>query len=251
MQLPAGRPSTGRDVGRLLPAVVLAVVLVAVATAVKLWAVEVIGYQKPFLIYFTAVIVTAWYGGMIPGVLATVGAAAAARYFFIQPVHSLGYGTAGEAVPMAVFVIEGLLISAVCGGLHAARWRAEDSRHHLAETGRQYRRVVENVDHLAVFGLSPDGTVTSWNPGAERLFGWAEGEIVGRPVAALFTPDDRAAGVDAKERDDASRHGHATDDRDHLRRDGSRFPARGVLLRVDDDRGRPAGFTNVVRDMTA
>jgi PAS domain S-box-containing protein len=127
------------------------------------------------------------------------------------------------------------------------RRRAEDA---LRESERQYRLMVENVRDYAVFMADADGRVAKWNAGAERLLGWREDEIVGQPGAVVFTPEDRRRGEAEKELETARRTGHAADERWHLRKDGSRFFASGMMMRVDDADGRPVGFTKVLRDET-
>ena len=114
----------------------------------------------------------------------------------------------------------------------------------------RYRLLVDHVTDYAIFMLGTDGRVTSWNDGAQRILGHAAAEIVGQLDAVLFTPEDRARGVPEEELATAARDGRATDERWHLRRDGSRFYASGVLTAVRDEAGRLIGFAKVLRDHT-
>jgi PAS domain S-box-containing protein len=95
--------------------------------------------------------------------------------------------------------------------------------------------------------MDPNGAITSWNVGAEHLFGYAEGEIIGRSADAIFTPEDRAAGALEDERRRARADGRAEDERWHLREDGSRFWASGLLMPLE---GGAAGFVKIARDRT-
>lgn len=110
-----------------------------------------------------------------------------------------------------------------------------------------FERIVESSTDFAIFTTDLDGAVTSWNIGAERLFGYAAGEIVGIGSEVTFTPEDRAAGAAGGERRRASAEGRAVDERWHVRKDGSRFWASGLLmpLRDTDD-----GFVKIARDRT-
>jgi PAS domain S-box-containing protein len=92
--------------------------------------------------------------------------------------------------------------------------------------------------------------VTEWNDGAERILGYTETEIVGRSAALFFTPEDRALGVPEREIETALREGRAEDERWHLRKDGSRFRASGVLTVMRDHSGAAIGFAKVMRDVT-
>jgi PAS domain S-box-containing protein len=120
----------------------------------------------------------------------------------------------------------------------------------LRESEERHRLLVENVRDYAVFTLDPDGRVTSWNTGAQRLFGHSSDEIIGRHGSVLFTPEDVATGEHAKELATALTEGRASDDRWQMRKDGSRFWASGVTSAMRDEAGALRGFAKVCRDLT-
>src|SRR3954447_25672520 len=91
------------------------------------------------------------------------------------------------------------------------------------ENAQWHRLIVNNVRDFAIFSTDTKGTVSSWNPGAERFFGYGCDEVLGKPMDLLYTPEDRAAGVAGRERSEALAHGTSEDERWHLRKDGSRF----------------------------
>ncbi len=118
---------------------------------------------------------------------------------------------------------------------------------HLSE--ERFRVLVEGANDYAMFLLDPAHMVTFWSQGAERVFGWTEEEAVGQNGEFVFTPEDRRKGEVQKEIDTALREGRAPERRWHLRKDGSRFWADGVLMRLDDDSGEGVrGFAKVARD---
>src|SRR3712207_5617879 len=86
-----------------------------------------------------------------------------------------------------------------------------------------FRLVAENVRDFAVFATDLGGRILNWNPGVERLLGYAEEEWVGRHASIIFTPEDRERGEPEGEMETALREGRAEDKRWHLRKDGSRF----------------------------
>jgi PAS domain S-box-containing protein len=123
---------------------------------------------------------------------------------------------------------------------------AEDE---LRQAEERLRLIVESVQDYAIFSVTPDNRVSYWNAGAERVFGFAEAEIMGRPIDAVFTPEDREAGVPAAELAEALESGRAADERWHIRKDGARFYASGVVRPVLRD-GALYGFVKVARDLT-
>ena len=83
--------------------------------------------------------------------------------------------------------------------------------------------LVNGVTGYAVFSVSADGRVMSWNSGAQKTFGYREAAIVGRPLQTLFTPEDVAAGEPARELATALNGTQIQHDRWHVREDGTRF----------------------------
>lgn len=114
----------------------------------------------------------------------------------------------------------------------------------------RYRQVVEQVEDYAIFTLDDEGRIATWNEGAERVLGYTEEEVLGQPGAIIFTPEDRERGEHEREFETARREGRANDERWHLRKDGGRFWANGVLSALHDARGNPDGFSKILRDLT-
>ncbi len=114
-----------------------------------------------------------------------------------------------------------------------------------------YRILVRETKDFAVFHLDLKGSIVSWNQGAERLFGYAENEIINRDFSLTFTPEDRQRGIPKAELQKAETNGRAEDVRWHLRRDGSRFYANGVTTALRDGNGKLRGFAKIARDDTA
>ncbi|RZT42489.1 CheR family methyltransferase [Cupriavidus agavae] len=117
----------------------------------------------------------------------------------------------------------------------------------LREGERRMRIVAESTRDYAIITFDDDGHVTSWNHGAERIFGYEEKEMLGQPAEMLFTPEDRARKVPAEEMTRARKFGRVEEDRWHLRKDGSRFRSSGVLSRLDE--GGVSGFAKIARDL--
>lgn len=121
----------------------------------------------------------------------------------------------------------------------------------LRESEQRFRLFVESVHDYAMFQMNPAGVILSWNSGAERLLGWKEHEAIGKTTALVFTPEDIASGEPERELDTARVNGRAEDERWHVRKDGTRFFASGVLTQVCDEKGDLLGFAKVMRDVTS
>jgi PAS domain S-box-containing protein len=113
-----------------------------------------------------------------------------------------------------------------------------------------YRLMVENTTDYAIILLDSRGYVCRWNPGAQLLLGYRSEEITGQHVRVLFTEEDQASGAPERELRTAEETGRATDNRWHVRQDGSRFWANGIATALRDERGQLHGFAKIMRDLT-
>jgi PAS domain S-box-containing protein len=113
-----------------------------------------------------------------------------------------------------------------------------------------YRKAIEDIRDYAIFMTNVDGLVTNWNAGAQHILGYTEEEIVGKDASKFFTIEDRTKGIPENELATAATVGRAEDERWHVRKDGSRFWASGVVTPVRDGAGKLIGFSKVMRDMT-
>jgi two-component system CheB/CheR fusion protein len=118
------------------------------------------------------------------------------------------------------------------------------------ESDERFRLLVDGARDFAMFLLDPDNRITFWSIGAERVFGWAESEVLGQSGGLIFTPEDRERGEVEREIASALRDGRAEDRRWHLKKDGTRLFVDGALIRLDGD-GHPRGFVKIGRDATA
>jgi PAS domain S-box-containing protein len=120
----------------------------------------------------------------------------------------------------------------------------------LRQSEERLRRMIESVKDYAIFMLDPQGRVTSWNAGAERLKGFTAAEIVGQHFSRFYLPEDLAARKPERELEIASATGRFEEEGWRLRKDGTRFWANVVLSAVRDGEHRLLGFTKITRDMT-
>ena len=118
------------------------------------------------------------------------------------------------------------------------------------ESERQFRLLVQGVSDYAIYMLDPEGTVTSWNTGAERIKGYSADDIVGQHFSTFYTPEDVDAKVPWRALETARREGRYEAEGWRRRKDGSRFWAGVVIDAIRNDAGELIGFAKVTRDMT-
>jgi PAS domain S-box-containing protein len=113
-----------------------------------------------------------------------------------------------------------------------------------------FELLVRSIVDYAIYMLDPDGHVSSWNAGAERIKGFVAEEIVGKHFSVFYTVEDRGAGVPRKVLETARREGRFEGEGWRVRKDGTRFWASVVLDAIHDDEGKLVGFAKITRDMT-
>jgi formate hydrogenlyase transcriptional activator len=114
----------------------------------------------------------------------------------------------------------------------------------------QLRSIVESVRDYAIYLLDKDGNIMTWNPGAERIKGYAADEIIGKHFSRFFTQEDRDRGRPAQLMRTAIEKGRVEDEAWRVRKDGSRFWADIVLTAIRDSNHELVGFSKVTRDFT-
>ena len=125
---------------------------------------------------------------------------------------------------------------------HAAQLAAQESE-------RRFRLLVEGVTDYAIYMLNPEGLITNWNAGAERIKGYTFSEIVGQHFSRFYTPEDISSGLPEKALATAAREGRYEAEGWRCRKDGSRFWA-GVLVDAIYDNGELIGFAKITRDLS-
>jgi PAS domain S-box-containing protein len=127
------------------------------------------------------------------------------------------------------------------------RKRAEED---LKRSEEQFRILVQGVTDYAIYMLDPQGYVTNWNSGAERLKGYRPEEIVGQHYSQFYTEEDRSAGLPATNLEIATKAGKLESEGWRIRKDGSRFWASVVIDPIRNEMGELIGFAKVTRDVT-
>jgi two-component system, LuxR family, sensor kinase FixL len=186
-------------------------------------------------LFVPAILVSAWYGGLGVGLLAT-GLALLAIDLFLIPGYAPHALTVDDATYLVVFAVSALVVA----WLTATRRRAEEEVHKQAS--------LLDLTHDSVFVRDPNDVITFWNRGAEERYGWSRAEALGqishRIMQTIFpTP---LADIETE----LARTGHWEGELVHTRRDGTQVVVASRWSLQRDERGRPTGVLETNNDIT-
>lgn len=134
--------------------------------------------------------------------------------------------------------------------LNEADQKGLENLHVFGTEHERLALLMESIRDYAIFTTDTEGHVLDWSKGAELILGYTETEAVGQTCDVIFTPEDRAAHAPEQEKETARREGRAEDERWHVRKDGSRFWASGIMTALRRD-GELQGYAKILRDLTA
>ena len=173
--------------------------------------------KSPFVMFFGAVMVSAWYGGMNPGVVATILSALLSAYFFIYPTFAPTLELA-DTVRLSLFVLEGVLISILCGALRTANQRLEVSLRKLQVSEQRYRRLIDTANE-GIWTTNATGRTDYINQRMTQMLGYSGEEMLERSV---FDFMDEASRIEAQQKIERCQQGNKEQyDLRFRRKDGS------------------------------
>ena len=120
----------------------------------------------------------------------------------------------------------------------------------LKQSEQQFRLLVQSVTDYAIYMLDPQGQITNWNLGAQRIKGYLPVEAIGRHFSMFYTPEDRDAGEPQRALSIAASEGRFEKKGWRMRKDGTRFMAHVVIDAIRSDTGTLLGFAKITRDIT-
>jgi PAS domain S-box-containing protein len=210
----------------------------------------------PFRLFLAAVVVATFYGGLGPGIFATALVVPIVDYFFLSPLNAFT-GLTSQSIPLGLFALEGIVVSALVAALRSARERAQKSteetwehRERLRESEERFRSLVEGVKDYAIFMVDPEGRVASWNEGARRIKGYEAEEVLGRHFSLFYPEEEVERGHPEEELRIAAAEGRYEEEGLRVRKDGSMFWASVLITALEDEEGNLRGFSKVTRDVT-
>ena len=120
----------------------------------------------------------------------------------------------------------------------------------IQQSEERFRLLVESMEDYAIYMLDPEGHVTSWNTGAERIQGYRQQEIIGERFYSFYTPEDQEQELPARALSYALANGRSEHEGWRVRKDGRRFWANTIVSALLDERQNLVGFSVVMRDLT-
>ena len=215
----------------------LAILAAVAALFLRCLLTPLLGNGNPYHTVWLAVVFSAWYCGLGPSIVTTVLGALGVWYWFLPPLHSFAIQDRTEAYGMLGF----LAFSSAIIALGESNRRGFAARSRLAA-------IVESSDD-AIVSKNLDGVITSWNKGAERLFGYTEGEAVGQHITILVPANLRHEEATILER---LRRGERVEHFETVRKrkDGTTLDVSLTISPVRDREGRVVGASKVARDIT-
>ncbi|MFB2891501.1 PAS domain S-box protein [Aerosakkonemataceae cyanobacterium BLCC-F50] len=229
----------------------IAILTVSLVLGINLLLEPLFDTESPVLLFFTAVIISALYGGIWAGVLATILSALICDRLFLFPLGYFFVPSVGQSVKFILFIWEGVFISYTIGQLNIAKQRLIREKQALEEKPNSLGLKRESEPKYAVFLLDAKGAVASWNQQAENLKGYQAKEIIGKHFSCFYLPEDIAQKKPDRYLQIAATEGHIEKEGWRIRQDGSRFWANAIITALRDEKGNLTGFCKLTRDLSS
>ncbi len=231
---------------------------VALSTLARFALAPLLGTRAAFIIYFPALVLSAWVGGWVGGLVALALSTLVATYYFLSPAQALLIPERSDQVSLLVFIVVGLSVSALSSSQRKVRQRAEGAaadakRSELALRDSEARKAaVLEVALDCIIAIDEGGRIVEFNPAAQKTFGYTPAEALGQPIAeTVIPPALRQLHHVGFARYLATGVGPVLGQRVELtgmRKGGEEFPVE--LAIVPMERGGKAGFIAYLRDIS-
>ena len=225
---------------------------VAIALAVRILLDPWLGDRSAYMIFVIVIMAVALWGGEGPAILATLSGLVTGFIFVRQPAteHRDLFELAMFGATAAGIILMSSLIRRSNRRLEMAQAAAAQRGAASEQTAEELNLLIDGAQGLAIYMLDPDGRVTIWNRGAERLKGWTEKEALGKPSSLFYPTDAVLAGKPEADIERVRRDGRLEEEDWRLRKDGSEFLASVSWTALYGDDGELRGFAKVIADIT-
>ncbi len=219
-----------------------AIIIVAVAAAVRLVLGRLFGVTVPFVTFYPAVILVVLICGTGPALLSILLSGLTADFLFLQPMYSFKIEATGDIVALALFYLSGLILTVIAARL--GKVRVLEARQESAEALRRYQLLAGDSRDIILFVRRRDGRILEANQAATKAYGYSDEELLSLTIYDLRGQERSLAD---SQMDKAGSAGILFET-DHLRKDGTTFPvevsSQGVFI------GSDPVLLSVIRDIT-
>ena len=230
---------------------------VLAAVLVRILLRDQLGTQLAFVTFYPAVFVAAVVGGLMPGLFATFFSAVAADYLVMLPVGSFFIARKSDAIGMGVFVITGSCISVLSESRRRTQIQADASNERLrlevierkrADGKNALLAAIVSSSDLAIVSQALNGTIMSWNSGAQSIFGYTAGEAIGRDIRLIIPAEDLENETEILSR---VRQGELMEhiETERVHKDGHHIQVSLSVSPVRDASGAVIGGSKILRDI--
>ena len=238
----------------------VATAIIAAAVVLRWLLTPWMGSAFPLATMFAAVALTVWYGGWIPALYTAIAGYVVCDWLFIPGIGLFGRGDLrAEVIGLSVYLGSCLSIIALGHAMRVAQESLEAGHRDLSSTNLQLTSRIEAQSLLASIVASSDdaivsktleGIITSWNAGAERLFGYSAAEAIGQSIMLIVPPERREEELAILDR---IRNGGQVEHLDVVRvaKDGRRVDVSVTVSAVLDRNGKVIGASKIGRDISA
>jgi PAS domain S-box-containing protein len=253
-------PKTKPDAGRYLSAALAAVAALLIRELLN----PLLGTQNAYHTAWLAIVFTAWYCGIGPSIVAIAIVLTGIWYWFLPPYHSFGVKDPHEIFGMAGFLVFSAVIVALGDSTRrivVKRGEAEEEvtkahreledrvKERTLELEQKTAEVVEKAMLLdlandAIFVKTASGTISYWNQGAERLYGWSMAEAIGKTPHELLKTEYPIPTQVIESQDNWE------GELRHTRRDGTQLVVSSRWTTLRDSSGKPVGWLESCTDIT-
>lgn len=126
----------------------------------------------------------------------------------------------------------------------------KETKSKYVPTAEFYSQIIDSLQDYSIFTLDKNLKINSWSSGSSKIFGWETDEILGEDFEIIFTKEDLELGIQNDEIRISNSEGRATDNRWHVKKDGSTFFAYGLVFPLTDAKGDFIGYVKILRDLT-
>src|SRR5579871_292192 len=242
-----------------------AVLAVGIATLVRLLFQPILHANAPFVFYFLAILMISWYCELGPALLTLVLSVPMAIYFILEPQNSFNVSRSGDIINIFSFCITSLTVAIISSAQHRSRTSAQASAQDALSQQKAAQEAKESLSRAlaiqerlaaivessndAIISMDLSGTISSWNPAAQRLYGYSQEEIIGRSKSLLIPSNQPDELADTLRRIQAGEGVEHYETR-RVHKDGTVFDVSISVSPLQNEEGQIVGASTIARDIT-